>query len=489
MKTWHVWLGFTALWIAISWPGLREAWWFFDDFDKRPDAWQLFARGLRNGRPVEGLLFVSHAWDQLPDHRAANIALRLLQGMLHTATASIAACWLARFMRPLPAIVAVLPFLLWPFAAEATLWRTALSYPVAALLGMLAFRLAQGPAGWRRRGLAVLLGALAVLSNQNAALAGAVIALIVWLASVLGCDRDGVGDGASMSEQALRTGPSRLAAPALGLLLGAVISVALLHLVKGGVVERGSPVFQPLDKLRFLARLDSTLLAPPYLPGWLRVVQIALVVLGLACTVVAASRSGRRGPWAGLAALWLAVLVGRYGAVMLTAESWESWRVMYLAPLIFTCAWVAIEAVRLRRWQRFIARGAMAIMLLAYARVGWINSGEYPEIYRQDMRVASELREFCESEELRSVCMLTIPDHAMRSMNPYGFRYMHCESKLSVWLRNWFERIMVESIAGLELETDPAIEAEAAALWSGQEIGGFRLMRLPGRSVAFVCPP
>ena len=63
------------------------------------------------------------------------------------------------------------------------------------------------------------------------------------------------------------------------------------------------------------------------------------------------------------------------------------------------------------------------------------------------------------------------------------------KSKVSAWMLNWFEEPLVEKFAGLRLESDPRIQAEAAALWARQPIGGFRIMLLPGRRVVFLCPP
>lgn len=159
---------------AATGPGHASAWWHPDDcWAFGESVHRLIDHCVSIGRPLQALWYLTFLTELGPAAEFWNHVWRALQGVAHVTAAIVAARALRRVFPHPAASLAILPFLLWPFAAESTTWRAAGCYPIAALLG---FRAAEvvlpfGKPARFARGLlgALLLSALAALGSQAAA--------------------------------------------------------------------------------------------------------------------------------------------------------------------------------------------------------------------------------------------------------------------------------------------------------------------------------
>lgn len=115
-------------------PALSHAWWHPDDswtFTETTE--RLIDHCVSIGRPLQAIWYLTFLTERGGAAEQWNELWRALQIARHIAAVLIAGRTLRRAF-PHPAVAwALLPFLLWPFAAEATTWRAAGCYPLAAL--------------------------------------------------------------------------------------------------------------------------------------------------------------------------------------------------------------------------------------------------------------------------------------------------------------------------------------------------------------------
>ena len=166
-------------------PALRHAWLRTDDVkavNSPLHTWLWL--GCTAGRPGLGLwYYAAYGFQQDPQLREiANTGFRLLQILIHTATAIMGACLLWRASGHMLTMLAILPFLVWGFAAEAVTWLAAGVYPLSAFLamaGLMCALAASGKHAWLWWISAFLLSAMAPLMVQPAAMIGLATALVV----------------------------------------------------------------------------------------------------------------------------------------------------------------------------------------------------------------------------------------------------------------------------------------------------------------------
>jgi len=320
-----VWTLFVVVWGFANWPALTTAWWYWDDFDKFGDPWRDIPHVLSLGRPLEVLWELTFLIDANPHRTWQNIALRVFQGGVHCAVGTVVAMVLWRQRRTWGAVLSVLPFLLWPFNTDAVLWRSAAGYLLAAFCAVVGMWFIQYTR--RRPLLATAAGVCAIaagmLFNQAAAFAGLVVQL---LASAL------------MAMQARiewRAQCRRLMTTCLAYALGGVVSYAIAHFRAGQRVRFATDV---PGKLGYLWKLNELFLASPHFyPRWLSGLHIGLLILTVLAVTAAVVRrcplwSARRA--AASVLILSTAFVTPYAGVLLTAENWPTWRVMYLAPLL-----------------------------------------------------------------------------------------------------------------------------------------------------------
>lgn len=300
------------LWGAANWPGLREPWWYTDDFpfaltmQRRPD--RAFAHALGGGRPLQIPWFYTQLLDGTPDRVGANIALRALGGLLHALSTTLAAGLLWQATGRRAALAGALPFLLWPFSGEVVLWRTAAYYCLASSISLAGAYLLLPATGSRlKRAVGVACIAGSMLTHQIAGLAGLVVG-VLYVALVqmrrVGSTRDPVVRRASLLS--------------LGYLLGGFASLAVARLAP---MARAEVPLVLMDKLTFLLELNKLFLAPDQFPWWLVTMQTALVV-GPVLLLLAQGGSclATQRKWLAVAMV-LAAVVTPYATLMLVGES------------------------------------------------------------------------------------------------------------------------------------------------------------------------
>lgn len=420
---------YLAIWTVANLPGLREPWFYFDDFVHMHNAHQhrlamLYQRGIENGRPIEGLWFFTFLLD---GNTAANIALRFVQGTLHVTGAVLAVTWLGQRTRisPLVQWLAGLPFLLWPFGAEATLWRSTCAFPLAMLFAVLAVFAVTAERSRVYRLLGGMLIAVSMLTNQSSAFA----ALLLWT----------VGCAVHAAQGRAPVWPKwrlELVILLAGYIIGGVGSILVLHNLATWGSVRGGLATDIVGKLGLLLRLNEEVLFSPRYPVTLRVAHAALLSLAVIIQLVGMHGKAHRTRSALVLATLLAGLVLPYTAVLTTVESWAPWRVMYLGPFVLTLALLTSSAAGRAARLRALAASALVIVVVAhYVPIAWRNSAEYVRVFREDLAFAERVEAFGSRHACDSVCVLTSRDVAIRDWNPYGFEYQHGDSKISAFLK------------------------------------------------------
>lgn len=438
-----IFLCYLALYTLANYPAISQPWWYRDDFalteTPRPNKGQLDT--LKHGRPVNYLLLATYQWEEGSQWATANRLLRLLQVAFHCLAALAAGALLADRRRPWVSYSAVLIFLLYPFNGEPVLWRSAIMNPLAALLSLLGIGLfsrlylsAQPafpalPADKQpQRGLfvvgALLLLALAVLTHQQAALAG----VVVW-AVVVG-------------QMAVRTPklPTGWWRGTLWVMIGYGVGVALSRLciyLAFGPAGRAALSTDWWAKVQFGLTLNRLYLWSDYYPAWLTGLHWLIVAggIGAACFYL------RRQPWPGALALLtlVSLFVLPYTAVLVTAESWPAWRVTYLAPFLVVGAWLLLDhslaAYRLLRFGNILL---LALLLAGYVPMAWRNAAEYVTVFDQDLAAVRAIEAWAatQNNQPTTLVVATAPDY-VRTWNLYGVQYMQADAKVSAFLADW----------------------------------------------------
>lgn len=471
-----VWTLFVVVWGFANWPALTTAWWYQDDFHKFGYPWRAIPHVLSLGRPLTVLWELTFLIDANAQRTWQNIALRVFQGGVHCAVGTVVAMVLWRQRRTWGAVLSVLPFLLWPFNAEAVLWRSAGIYPVAALCGVLGMWFIQYPGRRPLRRAAV--GACSIVAgmlfNQAAAFSGLVVQLLASALMVVQARID------------WRAQCRRLMTTCLAYALGGVVSYAVAHSRAG---QRVTFVTDVPGKLGYLWKLNELFLASPHFyPRWLSGVHIGLLVLTV--LAVAAAVVSRCPLWsARRAAVSLLILstafVTPYAGVLLAAENWPSWRVMYLAPLLMTGVWNELDAALAALKVNAAATLCPLLLIVAgYIAIARVNSGEYVTLFQHDLETLHQIDDYASKEGIRKVYVQP-PPH-----NVYGLRYMHGDSKLSAFGTDWAAQFFIPAFSSLQSSYAEATSAACLAQCADAEVKedrGLRFYKVQDDAVGCVC--
>jgi hypothetical protein len=416
-------------WAIANWPALHQAWWYRDDFyliEYRADS---ILSGLYSGRPVEGVLYFTFYLDASGQAELQNIFMRFIQGAFHCLAASLGAYFVWKDTHHPSAFVGLLPFVLWPFNAEAVLWRSAIGYPVAALLSVLGLALVMQQG--RGRSVYRLLGAvcmvLAVLSKQVTALAGPVIwFLIVCLRWVH--ERPPLGF----------LGAKQLTYLLSGGIGGGLISVAIVRHYDTDL-ERSGFAVDLWDRLKYITDLNVLFISwPGFYPTWLVLAHVALLVVAFCLLLVAALK--RNQTFGTLVTFMFVCFVGfvfPFAPHLVLAETWPSFRVLYLAPLMVSIAWLTTIQLRTNVVFRYIAAGIFCVILLGYVQIAWKNAEEYPLVFKADLQKLQALTEAANRQQATDIFVVTFPEYEVIEWNPYQVKYMHADSKISAFLTDY----------------------------------------------------
>jgi hypothetical protein len=458
---------YMLIWSFANWPALKQAWWCADDFIRAEDLSGSLPRGLENGRPLEGLWFWTFALDGRSDHELQNMALRLLQGGLHSLTATIAAYLLWQHTLRKTTVLAVLPFLLWPFNQEAVLWRSAGAYTVAAMLGLLGLWAIRQEGYWLK-GLGVVAIILGSWANQVAVLSG----LIVWVILV---SLD------SPQSHSLTRVKQEITLFLLGYVVGGVSSYIIARSFYPS--QRTTFGLDYKIKLHYLFDLNQILLVyPDNYPQWLAGLHVLLFMATISILIW----QHRLLP---LLALTL-LLVIPYLPLLLVKENNLAWRVMYLAPFVIVAAWSLLEqAIGSQRIGLLLAGGLLSLILVSYIKIGRANAHEYVQIFTADLATLHQIEVEAKQREISMIFVATHPDF-VRGWNPYSLRYISSDSKLSAFQISWMAHPFIRWFSPLQpIDRNEAIKNQCVAQCQlTKDKPYFQYDKLPNEPILCICP-
>jgi hypothetical protein len=430
------------------------------------------------GRPVEWLWMFTFAFDGRGDHAWANIAVRLLQGLIHSAAAALAAGMLTEGPeKPHPAL-AGLPFLLWPHNGEAVLWRSAGTYPLAALLSLWGVhRIKRGGPAPASVALGAALIVVAMLTVQLSACAGLVLfGLLVGLSPA--------NRGARRRESAVLL---------LAYFLGAVASYVLAR-SQGGML-RVQLTTGPGQRASFLLHaversLASGELYPPML-GTLVIAGHVFVVAALLLSLVRALRT-RDLQRAALPLSVLVAFVTPYLALMPVAHEPPALRELYLAPLALGGAYVALRAPHVPSIVATLCRATLVLVVVGYGRIAWSSSGTYKATFEADRRTLQRVEQ--EARVLGftriSVCHYGSPDVPVEGQNPYGIDLRFGGPRLAALAGKGSAESFIRWFSTLDLVEDEQVQERCPAACPPAPLHeGFRVRRLDSSNGLYLCPP
>jgi hypothetical protein len=468
---WKVFLIFGLLWAAFFWPALHDAWWYADDFWlgewTGAQRWGPFVFG--QGRPILGLWSYSFFLDNSPNAQWANILLRWFQGGVHVLSATLLAALLWSVIRHWTAALAALPFLLWPFNADAVLIRSASLYAIAGLLSFLGLWLIRVNGSKRDRFYWISgtsLCGLSMLAEQSPAFAG----IAVWIVLV--------------GLTAIQSAPMpwrRLVREAVFLAIGTITGAAVSYwLIKANPISmpafvgRGHLRFDVPMSLRMLAVIDwMIVLFPAYVPKmrmpvlsnwyenlvpqhatadfyprWLQLFHVLLIASTLFAILLFAYRKFKTVKGMGRPILVFLCLVlsfvAPFSAQMLAVGQLAIvLRTLYLAPVLFTaCAIFTLQLLKQDVWFERVTVVLLFAILVSYWPISRKHAAEYVSCYEADMADLRDVEQH--AAELGLTRVLVVPGMVFWLYNPHHFKYsMLCTHNSSLaypWVRETFIR-------------------------------------------------
>jgi hypothetical protein len=470
----RVLLAFFLLWSAANAPALRHAWWHIDDFCQ--DFSDIgVAHNLGLGRPGQFLIVATFALEDRGRHPAANIALRLFQGGLHSLAAALLAAVLYERTRRRRTLLAALPFLLCPLAVEPTLWRSGLGYALAAVLSLLGLRLLTA-----RRVLASGLIVAAMLTQPLSAFAAAAAWCLSASLSVL--------DHGTAAWRRLRTEATALAI-AYGAGVAATLAVSATQDLQWR--SRLDLAADWAERLRVLADANAMFLSRSFIAQWEGVGRLHALfpLLALLPPAFFALRGQPRLRLWGATALLLSQLVVPYAALLPVGETYLPDRLFYLAPLLHCGAWaVADRAWGEVRSLRLLASGLLVALSLGYACVTWTIAPVFDEVYQADLRLLRELEGQARASGAESlfVCAREV---TTGNANLHAIDFRGGPPRLSAFLTEWSAEGILEWHATLPVTKDDDLRGDCCVHCDWTRSPAFHAMRLPEGPVYCGCAP
>jgi hypothetical protein len=422
------------LWCITNFPGLRHAWLYLDDWnysykitnnDYEPI---INASVYKNGRPGEYLWLLTFHLDGYSNNKLQNIIIRFGQGLIHSTVAFIVSYLLWKMTKSIISFFAVLPFLLWPFNSEAVLWRSAAEYPLSALLSLLGLVFIDGNnirCSWTRA-LGILFINIAVLTNQQGALAAFVVWMILISVSAI---RKYININKIINSSIYII---------IGYLSGGIISFWLTR--QNASLSRTQLSLNIFNKIGYLVNLNKFSLLDNYYYSKLTII-IHLIIIFSFIPVLFLYFKDKKYPYIYYPISFVPILLEffvPYGAVLLVSESWPSWRVMYLSPFLICGAWFIIAySLNHIKWVKYAPYVILLFLLINYCKTGYIFSGEYQIIYNQDLTLLHSIKEFAKKNNLPSTSEITVANDPISkdvNWNPYHVTYIHGDSPLSAYL-------------------------------------------------------
>ena len=445
-------LGYGAIWAFVNLPALTEAWWYIDDFwlMEQPigsSLWWRFANEA--GRPVTTFLFMLQVFERTPNDVVGNILVRWMQGGLHVISAVVIVAILQRYARFWVAVVSVMPFLLWGFNGEATLWFGGIQHVVGLLFvvfGLLWIQLgvSKGKIGWSVGG--GVLCALSILTNQVPASGG----IFLWLVTIalrwVERERFFASPESDESPKSVRFSIHPQIRNILlegiylvvGLGTGAVIS---LIMVKVSGYGRGDMAIDLHNKFLYYVHVNKVLFFwPQFYPQSLKLAGAGLLVLFIMALVYAAVKSCVS-KWALFFSLFV-VACGTFIlhlANLIISMNWPSMRVLYISPLLI-CA-ILILCLTLFH-KRLLGIGItlfiLAVIVVNYGIISYQNAQDFISVYQGDLDTLAQIEDFAQQNNVTNV--LVIPKDRVKNVmhyNPYQCQYNYLDAHRSDFHTPW----------------------------------------------------
>jgi hypothetical protein len=469
----RVLLGFFLLWCAANAPALRHAWWHVDDFCQDFSGIGV-AHNLGLGRPGQFLVVATFALEDKGRHPAANIALRLFQGGLHSLAAALLAAMLYERTRRRATALAALPFLLCPFAVEPTVWRSGIGYALAAVLSLLGLRLMAA-----RRVAGSALVVVAILTQPLAAFAAAAAWCLCASLSVL--------DQGAAAFRRLRAEGISLAI-AYGAGVAATLAVAATQEMAWRA--RLDLASEWGERLRVLADANTIFLSQSFVAQWKGVGRLHTLfpLLALLPPAWFALRGQPRLRLWGASALLLSQLVVPYAPLLPVGENYLPDRLFYLAPLLHCGAWaVADQAWREVRSLRTLASGLLVALCLGYACVTWTIAPVFDEVYQADLRLLRDLEGQARASGAES--LFVCAREVTANPNPHAIDFRGGPSRASAFLTEWSAEGILEWHSTLPVTKDQGLRGDCCVHCDWTRSPSFHAMRLPEGPVYCGCAP
>ena len=490
-------------------PSLCHAWLMLDDVNAvQNPLHRWFLVGSAAGRPGLGLwYYAAYGLQQDPQLREiANIGFRLLQILAHTAASIVGAYLLWQASGSRLTALAILPFLVWGFAADPVTWLAAGVYPLSALLamaGLMCALAASGKHAWLWWISAFLLSAMAPLMVQPGAMIGLATALVVLAV----CTVRGKGKPPRKPFYALLV-------IGLATTLGGVIS---LHVAKSVGSSRAHLAPELMERLDYLVDMNRYVLFHPQYPSLLTFSHGAVLAGALIALIVAASRGWRSGsrrvaPWLIVFVSLCLTCVVPYAASLATAERWPSARVLYVGPMALVASWALLMTIAGPRLRYLLAVTLVVTTAIPHTLICHSNSKAFVQTFRNDLETLHAIEDFAHRHNYTRVIPVTYHDSGIATTwNPYRLPYPHFQSRGSNFQFNWAARYLINLYSSLtpiqdpcavqicrrcrgqEVEGDPALRTRVEAMFCDLEYvetdAGFAFFALPDCEAVCVCAP
>ncbi len=481
-----LYLAYFALWGIANLPALITPWWVSDDLALGSG----FSLNhiFSNGRPLAIPFYYLISLESGPYGAAINVVARIAQGAIHAASALIIAYVLARRANTRIAYAAATIFLLYPFSGESVLWRSAAIIPVAALISLLGFLVAErgvasaNPVWSAVGGLLVTVG---VLVHQL----GGVAAIVLWCLVLLVDNRPATRANLHLG---LWLGA--------GYLMGGALSVLSTKLMLHGLMPRGGMSLDLDAKVPYVVDLVRSVAWDSHRTP-MAILQAGLVMCALVAIVFQLSiQETRLADRLVRAAAWVMLLFAPFGPMLITVESPHSARMFYFSPLIFVGSVLAIHAVvRDYRSVRWSLAGATVLLIMFYLPVAWANAGAFVTLYRRDVASirSAEATALRQNNGNPVQFVFVKPNDYLRSWDVQEVRVglpqsdvdRSSDSKGSAFIVPWAFEPLITWYTEQSVTHDQKFALECANTCNDQPVKTpFAVFPLEGGAISCVCP-
>jgi len=437
--------GYLLLWFAANYPALFQAWWYRDDFTNgwffvtNPSgegATLVYNCFGSDGRPLAFLVESLFAFNHYPNLEI-NIAFRWAQGIAHVVLSLLIAATLSRHLPRWQAVLAVIPFLIWAFNGEATLYFTASLYLLSALFSLCGLRfiligVERDRKGWCAAGSVLTI--CSFLTMQSVAIVGFTVWLILLVLRSIESGR---------LQKLWRW-------EALWLLYGNLAGGALTKWITlVGQSRRAGAPSSLLDKFDYWLELNRTFLFwPHYYPLALKILHILLLVLGFAIPTWFLLKTKHPRTLVFVLLVLAANFVLPYLANLIVAVNLTTFRTFYIAPLVFVALFsIALAVARQSRWISGILAVIVAILAFFNIGIAQANARDYVTLYNNEVQAIHDLEKVADQNHYTVVFSLT--DSA--PVNPFGLTYPWTDGHECDFKFNWSAKTFIELYSPLKM--------------------------------------